>query len=78
MKLKQIGLWLDQGVNVLCDGYADETLSARAYRNKDKSKKWNFFMRVFNKIFFWQKEHCKSAYEQEQTRRHMPPEYRNK
>lgn len=32
--IKEIVLWLDQGLSVLTGGYADETLSARAYHRK--------------------------------------------
>ena len=78
MKLKQLGIALDQLVNVLCAGYADETLSARAYRNRVKTKYWGFFYRMFNKIFFWQNNHCRGAYNSEIIRDHYPVFYRER
>lgn len=69
--IKEIVLWLDQGLSVLTGGYADETLSARAYR-----RKWVLGQKLINMLFFWQVNHCKTAYENEIFRRHMPMEYR--
>ena len=68
----------DQWVNAtFFNGWADETLSARAYRNAVKgNKKWDIIMRGINILFFWQNHHCRGAYAQEQKRMHMPPEYR--
>lgn len=53
-------------------GYADETLSARAWRLRHQSNAW----KRINLIFFWQHNHCQSAYHSEQFRRQLPPEYR--
>ncbi len=53
-------------------GFADETLSARAWRLRAQSNAW----RVIDAIFFWQQQHCRQAYESEQQRRHLPQEYR--
>ena len=78
MKLKQLGIALDQLLNVICAGYADETLSARAHRNRDKNKRWRFFQKLFNKIFFWQNDHCRGAYNAEIIRQHYPIYYRER
>ena len=76
MKLKQVLLSFDQLVNVVCAGYADETLSARAYRNREKTRYWAFWYAVFNKMFFWQNNHCRGAYNDEVIRKHYPRIYR--
>lgn len=62
-------------------GYADETLSARAYRCRDKP--WGrLFLPVIDALFFWQEQefgiasHCHRAYLKETERRNLPPEYR--
>lgn len=49
---------LNQSINVLLGGYADETLSARAYR-----RDWKIFQRLINRLFFWQENHCRQAFE---------------
>ena len=74
----QIGIALDQLLNAFCRGWADETLSARAWRNHEKNLRWKGLYALFNAIFFWQNNHCRGAYAQEQERMHMPPEYRVK
>ena len=69
-------IWLDQGFNVVfLAGYPDETLSARAYRwDRDNKRKWPKFL--INLMFFWQRDHCYSAYSNEVKRRQYPPDYR--
>jgi hypothetical protein len=57
-------------------GWADETLSARAWRCRDKP--WGRVMRpVIDLLFVWQGPgHCRRAYETEIARRNLHPEYR--
>lgn len=75
--MKQFLIALDQLLNTLIwlkgdgFGYADESLSARAWRLRDRSKAW----RRIDAIFFWDPEHCKSSYEAELLRRHLPTTY---
>lgn len=72
----QLLIWLDQGLNVLTGGYADEVLSARLYRNRHRSWWWAFWHAAVNLLFFWQDEHCRQSYLSEMARRHMPRSYR--
>jgi len=74
--LWQLLIWLDQGVNVMTGGYADETLSARTWRNRMKSKGWARLHKIIDGIFFWEYEHCYESYVNEVDRIHMHPEYR--
>ena len=69
---------LDQQINAtFFRGWADETISARAYRNAAQGKeKWVRFERWINRLFFWQRGHCKGSYRMEQERMHLPPAYR--
>ena len=47
----------------LLGGNASETTSARAYRRTmDGSKRWAVARKWINRLFFWQEDHCKSAY----------------
>lgn len=65
-----VGLFLHNGA------WADETLSARAWREGETSGGWREFRSFVDTIFFWQDDHCKTAYESEQVRAHMPEVYR--
>lgn len=58
------------------NGWADETMSSRAYRLEQANKPWKVIRIVIDAIFFWQTEHCKTAYIIERNRRHSPPELR--
>ncbi|MCK9369108.1 hypothetical protein M0R04_04070 [Candidatus Dojkabacteria bacterium] len=76
--LDQILIAIDQLLNTLvwlkCDGsgYADESLSARAWRLREYSKMY----KVIDTIFFWQSAHCLISYNSEVKRRQLPKEYR--
>lgn len=70
--LFQLLVWADQGFNVIAGGYADETLSARAYREQLKAEKY------IDTLFFWQDRHCYNAYLSEMNRKQLPLEYRPK
>ena len=73
--MKQVLIAIDQLANVLLGGYADETLSARAYRiSRDQNQHWP--RRVIDVIFFWDKNHCEESYLSEIVRRHLPRTYR--
>lgn len=71
----------DQFINCfLFFGYADETLSARAFRNSKLNDKywWSVVEILINWLFFWQRNpsHCKRAYNAEYEAKHLPREYR--
>jgi hypothetical protein len=76
--IKQFLIALDQLANTAVwikgdgFGFADETLSARAWRLRDQSNAW----RRIDRLFFWDKEHCRQSYESELMRRQLPKEYR--
>lgn len=73
----QVLVALDQLVNTLLWGYADETLSARAYRHAEIKKDRRWPMWIIDHLFFWQDQHCKAAYEAELERAHLPPGMRD-
>ena len=70
----QVLVAVDQLINTLIGGYADETLSARAYRRRLRGK--CRVAKVIDCLFFWQDEHCKTAYESELKRLQLPPSMR--
>ncbi len=75
MKPKQIAIAADQFFNTLLGGYADETLSARSWRMQFKKRRWMVMRILIDVIFFWQDEHCLSAFLSEKNRKHLPSEY---
>ena len=73
----QMLLHLDQGFGIVVStlfkerAFADLSLSANAYRwERDGIRRWPRV--VIDALFFWQKEHCKDAYDYEVERGHFP------
>lgn len=67
---------IDQLFNALCGGSPDETLSARCWRKREREP-WKAFRVCIDYIFFWQKEHCKFAWQSEMKRLQLPSIYQN-
>lgn len=74
-EMKQFLIAIDQLINTLFFGMADESISARAYRNRNK-KHWGIAYKIINRLFFWQEDHCRKSYESEMIRKQLPREYR--
>lgn len=71
--LLRVAIAFDQTANAIRGGEPDETLSAAAHRLHLKGRSgWRNFI---NRIFFWQEDHCKDAYESEKNRKQLPKEY---
>ena len=75
---KNFLIGLNQTVNCLIRlngeyGTPDEMFSARAWRLRATHP--NLYVWI-NRLFFWDKDHCRVAYEAEQQRRDYPKEYR--
>ena len=53
------GLWsaTSQLVNAIIGGHPNESLSGRCY-----GEPWPRLMAIVNKLFFWQVNHCRSAF----------------
>lgn len=67
----------DQLVNTYFKGWADESISSRAYRRSLNDCHWCPVMKqVIDTIFFWESDHCKKSYESEKERNQLPPELR--
>ena len=67
---------LDQLLNVLLGGCADETLSSRIYRHAvlavSPRRRWLWAYKAVNTLFFWQADHCAGAWQRERARAHLP------
>ena len=79
--MKQFLIAFDQLINTIVYirgdgfGWADETLSARAYRLR---KEHPFLHKSIDMIFFFDDNHCEESYFSELNRLQTPPEYRRK
>lgn len=74
----QILVAYDQLVNTFFRGWADETMSSRAFRKSMEQPcnncKW--IRQLIDKIFFFDPNHCEESYLSEKNRLQMPPELR--
>lgn len=71
--INRVAAILSQAINVVTGGMPDETLCSRMYRKKlDGNKFGAVACVVLNKLFFWEKDHCKDSYDAELERRHFP------
>ena len=69
---------LDQlGNALLLGGWADESISARAWRQRNDSVWWFALHGTIDAVFFWTKDHCKNSYLEEMARNQLPRAYRN-
>ena len=77
----QLIIAIDQLFNVICLGWADETFSARCWRQRNKNKFWALARKIIDILLFWDTKdgmkHCEWAYENEDKRAQCAPEYRN-
>lgn len=65
----RLALAIDQLLNVLiCNGEPDETMSSAAYRMERDGRFWGFMRPVIDVLFWFQKDHCRKAYESELLR----------
>lgn len=72
----RIAIAFDQLANALIGGWPDETLSAYAHRMREKGQPyWGWTAGAINRLFFWQADHCKSAWQAEVLRRQLPDVY---
>lgn len=77
--LIQILIAIDQLANAITGGWADETLSSRAYRMREKKQKyWGWTANVIDAMFFFQKEHCYNSWLEEVNRQQSHPSTRVK
>lgn len=86
VRAKAVALGIDQTLNALVNGYADETLSAASFRLSAKSVHWYRFRVIVDILFFWDREkrgtitvrHCELSWESELYRRHLPDDYKTR
>lgn len=74
--MKQFLIALDQLAGTLFGGYADETISARVWRESKKSRKWEIARKAIDTLFWFDNQHCFSSYLSEFERNQLPKEYK--
>lgn len=72
--LLQVGTALSQLLNTLLWGWADESLSSRSWRMKDRRSRWRWMRFGIDSILG--ANHCQDAYISERKRTQSPPELR--
>ena len=81
--LMQVLIALDQLLNALHGGWADETLSSAAYRMSLRNDagvfrwRWRVCAALINGLFF-DRNHCRDAFVSERDNNQLPPEFRGK
>jgi|PlaIllAssembly_1097288.scaffolds.fasta_scaffold00002_15 hypothetical protein len=74
----QVLVAYDQLVNTFFRGWADESISSRAYRLSLSypCDGCQWARKLIDKIFFFDYNHCEESYRSEKERLQMPPELR--
>lgn len=72
--MKQIAIAIDQLLNTILGGWADETLSARMWRHRGLPW-WQEARWLVDKLFFWQPNHCYQSFVSELQRKQLPEDY---
>lgn len=68
---------VDQLLNTILLGSADETLSARAYRTEQSGKIFGkIFRPTIDLLLFFDRQHCYTSYLAEKERKHLHNHYR--
>jgi len=76
--IKQVVIAVDQLVNTVLCGWADETLSSRAWRAEQSGNPYGKVCRyLIDIIFFFDANHCYESYVSERDRTQIAPELRN-
>ena len=67
-----IAIAFDFLINAIIGGYAGETISARAWREKR-----TYLIKFLDSVFFWDKDHCEETFKWQLDRMDLPEEYRH-
>lgn len=75
--LLQSAIAFDQFINAFVfGGHADETISARSWRNRNKNHYWAALHKAIDWLFLvFERDHCYNAYLSEIYRRQYPLAY---
>lgn len=72
--ITQVLYALDRLANAAIRGSADEFLSSRAHRMREKGQRvWGWTANAIDWLWFWETDHCRKAYDYETARLTNPP-----
>jgi hypothetical protein len=71
MKILQIAVALDQLVNTIFGGYADETMSSRCWRLREYQP-YKVLRPAIDAVLFFDPRHCETSYLNEIARKYQP------
>jgi hypothetical protein len=71
MKAIQVAVALDQLLNSICGGYADETMSSRCWRLR-AFQPYKTLRPVIDTILFFDPKHCETSYLNTIARKYLP------
>lgn len=74
--MKQVAIAFDQLCNTLAGGWADETFSARCWREGKTSRTWGAARIMVDALLWFDPQHCFNSYLSEFERKQLPEEYR--
>lgn len=74
MYILRVLIAFDQFVNTLLGGMPDETISAKLWRLKDRQP-YKVLRYLVDKLFWFDKDHCRTSYESEIKKTQLPEEY---
>lgn len=75
MKLAQVAVALDQLINTIFGGYADETMSSRCWRLRNEQP-YRYLRKTIDTVLWFDKDHCETSYNSERQRKYFPQELR--
>ena len=78
MSFRNFLLAIDYVGNTLLGGSPGETISARAWRNRNKSRFWGLARKGIDRLFFFDGNHCEESFQSILDRKHLPAEYQTK
>ncbi len=76
MYLLNVGIAFDQLVNAVLGGMPDETISAKLWRKREHYP-FKIYVVVVDCLFWFDKDHCRTSYEAEINKKHLPQEYKD-
>lgn len=76
MKLQQIAIAVDQLVNTILGGYADETMSSRCWRLRAEQP-YRTLRWLIDKLLWFDPDHCRTSCISEQRGKQLPSDMKD-
>lgn len=66
-RAEHIAFGFDQTANAAIGGHWDETISSRAWRERNNSSRWYYAMLLIDALFWFDPNHCQKSFESEKV-----------